>query len=146
MKTCTACGESKALDSFAVRASGRQAGQLYARCRPCTATAARAWEQRNRERYKQLKREHHERRGRDTVFKKKYGITVAERDALVEKQGGKCAGCLAAFTETATPRIDHSHLDGHVRGLLCHQCNVALGLLKDDPDRLRRLADYLEER
>lgn len=134
------------LDAFAVRKSGRQAGQHYARCRQCAAQAARAWERENPERYKELKRAHHERRGRDTVFRRKYGISLAERDALLQRQDGKCAGCLLAFTETRPPRTDHSHGDGHVRGLLCHQCNVALGLLKDDTDRLRRLADYIEER
>ena len=44
----------------------------------------------------------------------------------------------------AEPRIDHDHGTGNVRGVLCHACNVSLGLFGDDPVRLRRAADYLE--
>lgn len=40
---------------------------------------------------------------------------------------------------------DHDHADGKLRGLLCRQCNVALGQLKDSPELIRRAADYLDE-
>jgi hypothetical protein len=40
--------------------------------------------------------------------------------------------------------FDHCHKRGHFRGWLCNPCNTALGLLSDDPDRLRKLIAYLE--
>lgn len=40
--------------------------------------------------------------------------------------------------------IDHSHATGKVRGLLCYRCNVALGFLQDDPVRLQRAVEYLQ--
>jgi len=39
--------------------------------------------------------------------------------------------------------VDHCHEGGQVRGLLCHNCNRALGLLKDDVDTLQKAIDYL---
>jgi hypothetical protein len=42
--------------------------------------------------------------------------------------------------------IDHHHGDGVVRGLLCNQCNLGLGLFRDDSSILRRAAEYLEQR
>jgi hypothetical protein len=40
--------------------------------------------------------------------------------------------------------VDHDHKTGKVRGILCHKCNIALGLIGDDPARARALANYLE--
>lgn len=41
--------------------------------------------------------------------------------------------------------VDHDHETGRVRKLLCHNCNRALGLMKDDPELLRRAATYIEK-
>ena len=40
--------------------------------------------------------------------------------------------------------FDHDHISGLFRGWLCHLCNVMLGMAKDNPERLRRGANYLE--
>lgn len=42
--------------------------------------------------------------------------------------------------------IDHSHETGEVRGVLCHYCNLTLGLIQDDPKKLAALISYLKER
>lgn len=75
----------------------------------------------------------------------KYGLTVAEWEAMLEAQGGVCAIC--GEPETAKNRtvlaVDHDHATGRARGLLCHRCNRLLGHAGDDPEILRRAADYL---
>ena len=76
-----------------------------------------------------------------------YKLTPAEFDALVEAQGGVCKICKrpprGKWTMLA---IDHCHTGGQVRGLLCHQCNLGIGMLQDSPERCRLLATYLYDR
>lgn len=70
----------------------------------------------------------------------KYGLTVAQYDAILVSQQGRCAACSAAVRHL---QIDHCHETGVVRGLLCPGCNSALGHARDDVARLLGLIDYL---
>lgn len=60
---------------------------------------------------------------------------------IADTKPSLCHGC---GTE-AKLGLDHNHATGDLRGWLCHNCNVALGMTHDDPSRLRRLALYLED-
>lgn len=72
-----------------------------------------------------------------------YGLSEESFNALLKEQRGQCAICLGPFNRKG-PQIDHCHTHGHVRGLLCTLCNTALGKMRDDPERLRRAAAYVE--
>jgi len=75
-----------------------------------------------------------------------YGITKEEYDAAWEAQGRACAICRGASgDQKRAPGVDHSHVTGAFRGILCGKCNAALGLFGDDPDRLRAAAQYLDD-
>jgi hypothetical protein len=79
---------------------------------------------------------------------RRYGLSPEQYDRLVIAQAGRCAACGEPPPATGTPtqrylHVDHDHDTGRVRGLLCHPCNLTLGYARDDPDRLRRLIDYL---
>ncbi|QGZ48111.1 recombination endonuclease VII [Streptomyces sp. QHH-9511] len=78
--------------------------------------------------------------GRAGHLKRSYGITEAERAEMVSFQMGICTICLAA----PAVHVDHCHETGRVRGVLCFNCNSAIGKLGDDPDTLRRAISYLE--
>lgn len=82
---------------------------------------------------------------REWNLRKNYGIGLAEYEALLVFQGGRCAVCPATVADSSTRslHVDHDHQTGQIRGLLCSHCNRALGNVKDDPDRLLRLAAYL---
>jgi hypothetical protein len=80
----------------------------------------------------------------------KYGMTAAQYEAMFISQGGKCAVCGSDgsnhFSKYGVPSpllIDHDHKTGKVRGLLCSNCNSALGQAHDNPELLEMLAEYL---
>lgn len=78
--------------------------------------------------------------GREGHLKRQYGMTEAERDEMIASQVGLCVICLSA----PAAHVDHCHETGKVRGVLCFNCNSAIGKLGDDPDTVRRAAAYLE--
>ena len=82
----------------------------------------------------------------DYSLRKRYKITLKQKKELLEKQGGCCEGCTNRLLVEKGNKccVDHDHLTGKIRGILCRECNLALGYAKDNPETLRRLADYLE--
>lgn len=78
----------------------------------------------------------------------RYGLSITEYDAMLERCGGRCEAC-GEFPSGDTPRqrilhVDHDHATGRIRGLICYRCNQALGYAGEDLTRLRRLIIYLE--
>jgi hypothetical protein len=61
-------------------------------------------------------------------LKRRYGITVEEYDELLSQQEGRCAICYRIVEETLC--VDHNHVTGKIRGLLCTRCNRSLGWLE----------------
>lgn len=80
-------------------------------------------------------------RDKSRKLEKYYGITIEQRDALEEAQGGLCAICCRRSTKTL--HVDHCHYTGIVRGLLCEDCNLGLGRFKDDTGLTLRAHFYL---
>ncbi len=91
-------------------------------------------------------------REREYRLLRRYGITMEQRDALIESQDGKCALCDCVLTDLRLPSpsghnypcIDHDHKTGKVRGILCVGCNRALGRLGDSVDSIQKVLNYLE--
>lgn len=81
-------------------------------------------------------------------YRRRYGVEVSDRDAILSEQGGVCAICdhsLSKFGSRGTDAcLDHCHATGRVRGVLCNHCNKMLGMARDRPVTLRRAAEYLE--
>lgn len=71
---------------------------------------------------------------------KLYGVSQPQFDALVAAQGGKCPICL----ERPPTDLDHDHLTGTPRGVLCSPCNSSLGIFRESTAILRRAIAYLE--
>ena len=74
-------------------------------------------------------------------LKHRYGITEEKYEEMLEKQKHSCKIC--GCNTNKRLYVDHCHETKQVRGLLCHQCNVALGHMNDDPIRLENAAVYL---
>lgn len=87
---------------------------------------------------------------KDMVNNKKreddYGVSPEEYDVMFISQGGCCNICAThQDDQTSSMAVDHCHETMNVRGLLCIKCNVAIGLLKDDPLVVLEAAKYLVE-
>jgi hypothetical protein len=83
-------------------------------------------------------REAHRESIRNTRLQHDYGISLAEYNRMLSKQGGCCTIC----DRKVVLHVDHNHVTGKVRGLLCGKCNRALGLFQDSPKLLRRALAY----
>ncbi len=109
--------------------------------------ASRAYHAKHRDRLNALKREkwrsnsefRERRRAQRTMA---YGLTADDYERMLIEQGGVCAICRRKSDRRLC--IDHCHATQKVRGLLCHRCNTALGLLDDDWDRLRAAMAYVD--
>ena len=85
---------------------------------------------------------------RDKDFRKKYGIDFAEYQRMLIAQKGVCAICEQPETKLQNGSIrmlsvDHNHKTGAVRGLLCANCNMAIGYACDDVSILQKAIGYL---
>jgi hypothetical protein len=114
-KRCPACETIKPLEDFA-RAS-KQSGGRASYCKSCNNA-----------------------RQRQARFLKTYGLTPEALQSLVDGQGGWCALC----RQRPAVHVDHDHVVGTVRGVVCFRCNVGLGHFSDSAAILRAAIDYLE--
>jgi len=74
------------------------------------------------------------------------GVTEQEYQEFYRKQNHRCGGCRTRLRSNRYERfaVDHCHTTGEIRGLLCTNCNTALGLLKEDPERMLRLIQWVK--
>lgn len=82
---------------------------------------------------------------RDYHLRKSFGISLNQYNDMLAAQNGVCAIC-DKIQENAKQKnlgVDHNHVTGLVRGLLCQNCNTAIGLMADNPDIAARAIDYL---
>jgi hypothetical protein len=146
MKRCSVCETEKPFDDF--NRNRRQPDGRDYYCKDCRRSYMAQPERRAKEsqRYRErlasdpALRARHAALVRRGHFRRRYGITVERYDEMLAGQGGGCAICDEPPGEKRLC-VDHDHDTGEVRGLLCHGCNVMLGLLT--PTRIQRAAEYL---
>lgn len=140
MRECMDCKNAFPLDTFRLAGGtkARSKGQRISRCEPC---------------HKASRQAAYEKAGRARVFLTQYGITLEQRDAMFEAQGKQCAAC--GSLEPGSKHgwvVDHDHAccpkkskscGNCIRGILCFQCNITLGCVKDSPETLDKLKGYL---
>lgn len=121
-------------------------GNLYCDiCRPAILRkthrdGSRTWRLKNRLRHRKVKM---------AWDLKKYGLSLDDYDSMLKAQAGRCAICrreeIGGRGILRKLAVDHCHLTGCVRGLLCNRCNAALGMVRDDASVLRAMILYLEK-
>lgn len=75
--------------------------------------------------------------------RKQRKMTAYDR-TMLRQEATRCKVCFRGFGPGAVPHVDHCHETGYVRGVLCRQCNVAFGLLRESPETIQRLVEYAE--
>lgn len=163
-KRCKWCGKTKPLTDF--YRHGQSKDGRRPECKACTAARrkrwyaanrageierVKAWQRENSERYaarlrdwRALNREHKRLADREGHLRRKFGITQAEYEQMLDAQGGGCGVCGDAPRPGQALHVDHDHRTGRVRGLLCVNCNNGLGQFKEAPGRVRMALEYLE--
>lgn len=122
-------------ESFRLDSSTKK---LKAWCNACNASAVAKWRINNPTKFKAstLKKYWPELTGQESLL---------EYNKLLEAQDSKCAICQTSAKDLKFGLcVDHNHVSGQVRGLLCDNCNQALGLLKDNISSLERAIKYLK--
>ena len=143
-KKCTKCGNERTLDDF--RRNGRIRKSTGTRnwsswCNPCHRSYNRE-RYRNDPKYRALILNRDKVKARNERLLRVYGISAAEYDVIFTNQRGQCKIC-GEKAKTKRLSIDHDHDTGRIRGLLCNNCNAAVGFLKDDPKLARNIIKYL---
>lgn len=136
MQTCTQCGANYEPNPRGPRI--KYVG-LCPKCRKKKHTEVHI--QKHREAYLQKHRFYHK--------KHAYGIDAKKFAKLYQDQAGQCAICGIRFPPLSKREkrivVDHNHLTGEVRGLLCGQCNSAVGMAKESVYIVERLLLYLKK-
>jgi recombination endonuclease VII len=109
------------------------------------------WRQNNPEkdrandlRYQSENKDKIKKRSRELHLQRKFGISAEDYNQMLAQQNNVCAICKRPCATGKALAVDHNHETGKVRALLCKDCNVSIGLMKEDPDLLRTAANYLE--
>jgi hypothetical protein len=137
-KTCVMCKSEKDRSQF--NRDNSLSDGLGSYCRDC---AKIKWaEHRARAKLGNLERFKRSQRGR--TLKYRQGIGNDQYDLMFKECGGLCQICGETEKVRKYLVVDHCHETGKIRGLLCHPCNVSLGLMKDNTNTMRRAIEYLE--
>jgi Recombination endonuclease VII len=128
----------------------QQRKQRYEKNKKLILEQQKQYYRKNRERALQQRKQYYENnrgyiaeRRRFLHIKTAYGISEPQFNILIEKQKNRCPVCLRSFDEVKKICVDHCHNAGHVRGLLCGNCNTAEGLLRTIEDA-KRMVKYKE--
>lgn len=172
LKKCTKCGKEKKLEEFHKRK--RSTDGYRSACKECSIKAKKEYFENNRtevllsnkkwkSNHPTFMKEYHTKNKETLCLKKnkyyqdnkvkiaeknliiKYGITIDYVNFLLEEQQNSCAICKLSFTLTGRYHVDHNHLNGQVRKLLCRNCNHLLGNARETTSILYSAIDYLKE-
>jgi len=128
-RKCYRCQETKDISEFYTDKS-KTGGRNY-ECKECTKARVKATRDPER--------------ARDRHYRRLYGISLADFNRMVLSQGSRCACC--GSNEPGGKHnqwcVDHDHVTGQIRELLCKDCNIVLGLVEDSPEHLQRLLQYI---
>jgi hypothetical protein len=132
-RKCSQCGEIKPVTEYSPTTKGRYG--LYSACRKCYQVWQKASYLRT-----------NGRGARNAHLRETYGVTLDEYNAMLTRQGWKCAICGTPAPEEGERSfpVDHDHKTGKVRAILCTGCNAGIGMFKENASALHAAVEYLQ--
>lgn len=131
--TCIKCDTTKVVQEFPSDPL-RKEGSTH-RCKTCTKKDLDKWVLKNREYVRKSSADGH--------YRRKYGITAEQKLNLISEQHGKCAICKTELSDNIHICVDHDHVTGLIRGILCRKCNTGIGQFSDDIEIIENALEYL---
>ncbi len=150
IKTCTKCKVTKPVEDFCTDRSRTDGLTSHCKlCRKISETKYRNTSQGKKKHVANVKRYYVKKGGSkfraETNLFRLYGVTPEQFNKLYVEQEGCCAICGTHQSEFKRAlSVDHNHKTKVIRGLLCNNCNMAIGKLQENPILLRKAADYLD--
>lgn len=144
-RICNSCKEKKSLKAFPYNRRSNGEYYLKTHCKKCSSRSSRDWNLKNLSRHQESKFKY------NLSF---YGITPEQYKKKLEEQDGVCEICKCPPSQgRSLLSVDHDHrccpkggsCGKCVRGLLCEDCNKAIGILKENKDVLRSAILYLDK-
>lgn len=135
-KLCSKCKQLKPQESFYIN----KIGTRNASCRACRSAMHTQMDKARNKETMRIWRINNPDKSKSNHLKSKYGIDSNKYNEIMLEQNGKCAICSDVSRKLC---VDHCHNTGAVRGILCHKCNTAIGMLDDDVPRIESAASYL---
>lgn len=135
---CSCCKQILAVEFFP-KATNKTRGYAW-ECKECK-------KKRKLEKQASMSKEEWYLQNRKYYLKSAYGISLEDYNKLLKQHEHKCAicGCDEVDSVHGVLHVDHCHITGKLRGLLCQQCNTALGKFKDSEEILEKAKEYLRK-
>lgn len=140
VRTCTLCSSSKELEEYYKYSNG----SLMARCKECIKSSNRQYHADNQASISKRKRlKYCPLKNKNLKLLSQYGLSLEEYNSLLRKQNYACGICKK--TAKGNLSVDHCHVTGEIRGLLCSHCNFGIGHFKDDIATIHAAIVYLKK-
>jgi hypothetical protein len=137
---------SKALANAARGAANAAGSKTYISPKPCGLGHTLRWvASTNCIECDRLKRTTYKENRKNNRVKNLYGLDAEAHETMFQGQCCACAICNTEFKHRRLMHIDHCHQTNVVRGLLCGPCNQGIGLLKHDPEILKKAMEYIND-
>lgn len=160
-KICTLCKQEKPMGDFYKDAAQRDG--IHSQCNLCMSAYKKQHQKNNQIKYNEYARKYRknnpekskdsQRRYREnhadkilnSSFKHRFNITLDDYNKMLTDQNGVCAICGETNKTGARLAVDHNHITGEIRGLLCMKCNVAVGKWGEDMQLFEKTLSYLKK-